>query len=254
MTGNAEDVCIAKGSSKAGVPVEGTRYDQRLEPAFLDFDRGTLFPRDLSHPVKTQRHLAYLIRRRPKTLRLHVERILLLHESKNPHILGALWDLFLVLGDAGQPLRRRMLLLAKPLLPTDVYQVLNQHIEKQSDIHAAWLTLLEGSAVLHQGMTGTTRLIHKTESRDAETVNPFEVAQEALACGQTDLAQKTLEQALLADSKRLDIHLRLLEIHRHLRDLSQVRQFRAKLQGQDNPAENEWIRLQKMLEEEAEKR
>jgi hypothetical protein len=175
---------------------------------------------------------------------------LLLLESKNPEILGALWDLFLVLGDAGQPLRRRMLFLAKPLLPTDTYLTLNQHIEKQPDLDTSWQTLLKGSAVLHHGITGTTQLISKTDSREAQTEDPLEVAEEQLACGQTELAQKTLEQACLTDSKRLDIHLTLLEIHRHLRDLSQVREFRTKLQGQDNPAENEWRQLQKMLEKE----
>ncbi len=253
MTGIAGDICIPRRTAQADGPVRRSPYDRRLEPAFLDFERGSLVPKSFGHPLKTQRHLAHLIRRHPKALRLHIERILLLIESKNPDIVGALWDLFLVLGDAGQPLRRRMLLLARPLLPTDLYLILNQHMEKKSGMDTAWLTLLQGRAVLDPGMTGTSRLISKTESREAQTEDPLEVAEEQLACGQTELAQKTLEQALLTDCKRLDIHLALLEIHRHLRDLSQVRNFRAQLQGQENPAESEWQRLQHILEEETEK-
>jgi hypothetical protein len=90
--------------------------DPRFEAAILHNGPSEPHLDTLSQVKETKAHLAHTIARRPKDLRLHVERILLYAESGDPNIIGALGDLFLVLGDKGLPLRRRMLALARPLL------------------------------------------------------------------------------------------------------------------------------------------
>jgi hypothetical protein len=254
MTGNARDILIPTGTSQGNPSIDSISQDPRLETAFLTYDQGSLNPAIHGDPDSVQRHLAHLVQRQPKALRLHIQRILLHLERKDRDILGALWDLFLVLGDAGKPLRRRMLQKAKPLLTEAVYRVFEHYLDNQANIGRAWQAQLVGSAVLHAGITGSTRLLEKSSNPQAQVEDPLKVAEEQLACGQTDLAQITLEQALLADSKRLDLHLALLEIYRHSRDLTQVKRIRAQLEGQTNPADNEWHRLQQRLEEETETR
>jgi hypothetical protein len=87
-----------------------------IELAFLHNDPCESHLDTLAQVIETKAHLAYTIARRPKDLRLHVERIRLHAETSDPDIINALCDLFRVLGDKGLPLRRRMLVLAKPIL------------------------------------------------------------------------------------------------------------------------------------------
>jgi hypothetical protein len=87
-----------------------------LKTAFLHNGQCGLHLDTLDQAKETKAHLAHTIARRPKDLRLHVERILLHAETSDPDIIDALSDLFQVLGDKGLPLRRRMLALAKPFL------------------------------------------------------------------------------------------------------------------------------------------
>jgi hypothetical protein len=96
----------------------------RFEAAFLHNGLSEPHLDTLGQVKETKAHLAHTIARRPKDLRLHVERILLYAESGDPDMIGALGDLFLVLGDKGLPLRRRMLALARPFLSkTDQYRL-----------------------------------------------------------------------------------------------------------------------------------
>ncbi len=221
--------------------------DPRLEPAFLDHERGRLTPDSHGHAEETKRYLAHAISRRPTALRLHIERILLHAETGDPAILGALCGLFRVLGDKGTPLRRRMLALARPLLSTKDHQRLQQYLRQGEDDFSSLRELCRGS-VLCPGISGTTRLIAKQSEREAETSEPLQMALDQLELGQTEMAQETLEQALLADPERVELHHALLEIHQHLRDRAQLAHFLQRLNGRANPAEREWRRLQEQLD------
>ena len=94
------------------------------------------------------------------------------------------------------------------------------------------------------------RLIERTAGTGESPNDPLESARQQLEYGQTELAQTTLEQALLADSGRLDLHLALLEIYRHARDRQAASDMWQRLHGRDNPARTEWQRLLTQLDEE----
>ena len=66
--------------------------------------------------------------------------------------------------------------------------------------------------------------------------DPLDSALAQLEYGQTELAQETLEKALIADSGRLELHLALLEIYRHARDRERTERLWQTLQGRKNPA------------------
>jgi hypothetical protein len=222
--------------------------EERPEPAFLADGRHGLRLDTQGSATEAKHFLAHAIARHPTDLKSHVQRIVLHAESHDPAILGAICDLFLVLGDKGQPLRRRMLSLARPLLSGIDYHALLRLLEEVDSDHG-FLDNLTTGAVLSHGITGVTRLIIKqTQQRDV-LEDPLENARQQLEYGQTELAQETLEHALKDNPGRLALHLALLEIYRHTRNRQQIEQTWQALQGQENPAQAEWQRLRAQLDE-----
>jgi hypothetical protein len=197
---------------------------------------------------KAKAYYAHAVTRTPKVLRLHVQRIKLYTQTADTSVIGALLDLFLVLGDKGLPLRRRMLALARPLISSPDYHALRLQVERGKP-DTAFLQLRSASAVLSRGIAGTTRLITPTATAAETQDDPLARARQELAFGQTELARSTLERALLADSGRLDLNLALLEIYRQARDKRGAEHMWRQLQDRDNPARTEWRRLLSQLDE-----
>jgi hypothetical protein len=220
-----------------------------VEAAFLTYRHNELRLDTSDHAEELKAHFAHAVVRNPRNLLLHVQRILLYAETGDPAILSALCDLFLVLQEKGTPLRRRLLALARPLLKQDDFQALHRLLSPaESDTstlrpNCAWSRLSDG-------VTGTTELITKLTPKAATSQDPLETARQQLEVGQAELAQKTLETALLADPIRLALHLALLEIYRHTRDLHHIDSFWRTLPKAQNPAASQWQRLIKHLEEE----
>ncbi|MEJ2452963.1 MAG: hypothetical protein P8103_02240 [Candidatus Thiodiazotropha sp.] len=220
-----------------------------LETAFLVGQCGLHFEiRARARELKA--HFAHAIARNPGDLRLHVQRLLLHADTRDPAILGALCDLYQVLKDRGAPLRRRMLALARPLLCRIDHQALRQRLEKGTQVNTPSPSRIQ-EAVLDTGITGTTRLINKQSPQQLPGEDPLDSARQQLEYGQTELARETLERAVRQDPARLNLHLALLEIYRHLRDRHHVEAVWQSLQGMQNPAATEWRRLLNQLEEQA---
>ncbi len=220
------------------------------EPALHTEDQGKLHFDTHTRAEENKALFAHAIVRHPRDLRLHVQRILLHAETADPAILGALYDLFLVLENRGTPLRRRMLSLARPLLSHIDYQNLQQQLAHGESSHTFLHSPGMGS-VLGHGITDTTRLISGLSQPAASDEDPLESARQQFEQGQTEPAQETLEKALHVDPGRLALHLALLEIYRHTRDLRHIEAFWQSLQGMENPAKTEWQRLLIQLEENA---
>jgi hypothetical protein len=225
-----------------------------LETAFLVGSQCNLHLETQGRTKALKTHFAHAVARTPGDLRLHVQRLLLHADTHDPAILGALCDLFHVLGERGTPLRRRMLALARPLLCRIDHQLLRQQLEQGARAHGSSPSSSPSrtlESVLDAGITGTTRLIAKLSPRQSPMEDPLESAQQQLEYGQTELARETLERAVHDDPARLDLHLSLLEIYRHLRNRHHIEAVWQSLQGIENPAETEWRRLLIQLEEQA---
>jgi hypothetical protein len=219
-----------------------------VETAFLSGERNRLRLSAIDHAAELKAHFAHALVRNPRNLLLHVQRILLYAETSDPAILGTLCDLFLVLQEKGEPLRRRLLALSRPLLNLSDYQALRQLLHT-SESPSSMLRQICERTRLSDGISGSTRLISKLTRTAAVQEDPLETARQQLEVGQAELAQQTLEAAVLADPQRLALHLALLEIYRHTRDLRHVDSFMRSLPKQENPAATEWERLIKQLEE-----
>jgi hypothetical protein len=220
------------------------------EPAFPTNDHDKFHFDSHNQAEENKALFAHAIVRHPRDLRLHVQRILLHAETGDPAILGALYDLFLVLEKRGAPLRRRMLSLARPLLSHIDYQNLQQQLAHGESCSTSLHSPGMGS-VLSDGIIGTTRLITRLSQPAASREDPLVCARQQLERGQTELAQETLEIALQVNPGRLALHLALLEIYRNTRDLRHIEAFWQSLQGKENPAKTEWQRLLSQLEDNA---
>lgn len=251
MTGTVEHTPLPLISPPPSVPGDAgaSRPDPWLEPTFLTARQGSLRFEAKGWSDKAKAYYAHAVTRTPKALRLHVQRINLYTQTADTSVIGALLDLFLVLGDKGLPLRRRMLALARPLISSPDYQALHRQVEGGKP-DAAFLQLRSAGAVLSRGIAGVTRLIARTGTTGENRDDPLERARRELAFGQTGLARTTLERALLADSGRLDLNLALLEIYRRARDRQGAERIWRRLQDRDNPARTEWRRLLTQLDEE----
>jgi hypothetical protein len=223
--------------------------DPQLEPAFLTAYKGKLHLDAGGWVDKAKAYYTHAIARTPAALLMHVQRICLYVETADPAILDALIDLFLVLGNRGTALRKRMLVLARPILSNRDFQALHQQL-MDDEPDPAFLQARSSGAVLSRGITGTSHLIIKRMQAEPTEEDPLDSARQQIEIGQIELAQKTLESAILVDPARLDLHHALLEIYRHARDWKQVDRFWRALQGRENPARVEWLQLLTQLEEE----
>ncbi|MES9813463.1 MAG: hypothetical protein ABW159_11435 [Candidatus Thiodiazotropha sp.] len=210
-----------------------------LEPAFRIAYRRTLHIDARGWESQAKTFYAHAVARTPKALWLHVQRINLLAGMADPDIHAALVDLFLVLDGKGAALCKRLLALAYPLLQREAYRQLSDHLlaNRSHD------NLSSIGSVLSSGRTGHEQLILFEESADDARTDPLQIASEQLAFGQTDLARKTLESAVLAAPERLELHHALIEIYRHSRIKTQIAHFLQLLETVSNPAQIAWQEL-----------
>jgi len=235
----------ALGSSAPG----GAPPDLPIEPVFLA-TKGRLRIDTRSWTDKTKAYFAHAVTKHPEALRTHVQRIELYATTSDPAIIGALCDLFLVLGENGKPLRRRMLALARPMLSTRDHHALHRQLEA-GHCDPAFLQSRSARSMLCRGITGATLLITKQESPGSEhRDDPLESARQQMESGHPELARETLERALQADPGRRALHLSLLEIYRHTRDRRHALHLWQSLESHENPALNEWRQLLTQLDEE----
>lgn len=160
---------------------------------------------------------AHQVARQPKDLLSHVQRInLFLQQQDGSRAYGALLDLFIVLGEKGVELRRRMLALAEPLLSESQRNALAERLK--IGLSALDAVPIAPESVLSKGIRGSTRLVHRPGEGAAEYLDPLEEARSCLEYGQVDQARSLLEEAVLREPWRSELQGDLLEIYRRARD------------------------------------
>jgi hypothetical protein len=202
---------IRKLDDEAFLPSE-----REWEPVFFDC-QGRLCP-TLPSPSHAERFLAFLkhaIFRRPNDLVAHVRRILIARAHRQKKIVGeALQDLFHVLGNRGQGLRKHLLALCAPFLDEEILQRL------QSPIPA-----VETNAIVIR-LTNQKFPAHGAQHSDA---SPVAEALEYLEDGQVTEARNLLEKQLMASPDDVAATRLLLDIYRRARDQHALTAMRSRL-------------------------
>jgi Tfp pilus assembly protein FimV len=196
------------------MPVD-TIEEEIIEPAFLAAGQSTS-----SSPVMAN-HLAHQITKNPHDLRSHVQRISVFIKHKQAsHTYSALVDLFLVLGENGLPLRKRMLASARNLLTDSEFTALKQSILSGLNTEAG--NPAARKSLLSKGLTNAHReFIQKISVDTYEVMTPIEEAMSYIEHGQIEQAQSTLQKAIIETPHQLDLHYDLLEIYQKTGDKDQ---------------------------------
>lgn len=200
------------------------------EPAF--FACGSRLCPDLPDSDHCGRYLDHLRRRigrEPGDLLAHVRRILLAHAcQRNAEVDEGLSELFGILGDKGQSLRKRLLDLCGPTLAPGRLQA------------------LEAATTGERGgpRTDAAPLVVRRQREEGGAVSgrkdALTEAAECLDNGQVEEALVLLEGALLERPNDAEITRALLDLYRRSRDLPRLQAMRGRLADLDEAIRQLW--------------
>ncbi len=183
-----------------------------VETAFLPQEQ-TLLPeiRDEQLGRALLEHMERRITRNPRDLRVHVQRILMLHRAADAvACFDAMTDLFIILGPRGLALRANLLGQVEDLLSHTQVEFLHAHLKTGLDATTA---LPESTAsLLTHGVSGKTSLF----CNESPVGTPDELVERALTCithGDDTQAQRYLEQVLEDDPGHAVAVLELLTLY-----------------------------------------
>ncbi|MGD8587551.1 MAG: hypothetical protein PVG22_01835 [Chromatiales bacterium] len=160
-------------------------------------------------------YLDHAVSNTNRDLRSHVQRIYLhIVRGDREAAYGALVDLFIVLAEGGQALRKRLLGAAKPILGDEHHRFLQDRLE--AGITANDVILECKASRLSKGIRQGHLLVIKHESSTTVTLDPLQEARDHLDYGQVQEAKEVLEAAIIKQPLRAEIHHDLLEIYRSL--------------------------------------
>jgi hypothetical protein len=201
-------------------------------------------------PEQWATHLAYLSAREPGNLVNHVRRIYLHLELKQPDPLyGAMLDLYLILGDKGASLRRRLLRMSKSDLPADLYTLFASNWEQ--GLKRSQSFPISQYSVFGNFMQGEFKLIDEgsaVKQTRVKQMDPLDMAHEELTFGDISVAQAILEDAILATPHRMGVHYSLLEVYKHTHSLSDLLKMQEKLGDNVSVAQSAWKQTREYLE------
>lgn len=184
-------------------------------------------------------YIAYRIVRSPTDLCNHIRRILLQDDiGDSDDLYAALLDLFIVLEKKGFALRKRVLEGAKSHLSNQQYRGLSACL-KSDHVQCDELPA-SASSMLAKGLIGNCRLVEAVHDETELVRDPLIQAREHIEYCQIDQARAVLEQAILQQPQRIELHTDLLEIYQSTRDRDAFLTFWQRLNDSENPAPDVW--------------
>ncbi|VAW85378.1 hypothetical protein MNBD_GAMMA16-1661 [hydrothermal vent metagenome] len=187
-----------------------------IEPCFLNRKHW------ISHPPldlydSASHYLAHQVSRQPNILINHVQRIYLHAAAKNTeHTYAALLDLYLILGEKGEKLRKRLSFQCKKFLNAEQYNVLSE-LSLHSENAQNEYPVLAHSILCR--ILSNRNIVSRTENnKELHVQNVIDEARDRVDYGQVNEAQTLLEKALIESPERADIATDLLEIYRYTRN------------------------------------
>lgn len=210
---------------------KGGRYAGRetaAPEAFFQIAGSTrLYLRSQIDDPGAEKYLSQRIKQKPKDLRAHMQRIFQMVERADElRLFGALVDLFIVLGVAGEPVKQRCLTNAEPVLTGPHLAFLERALEQGLQAHDPSLSQARHS-VLSRGIKGQLEIVRKVEATERAYAGPYEEAVSFLEYGQIDQARRVLEKSLYEANDDPRIPAQLLEIYQHAEDYEAIETMRA---------------------------
>jgi hypothetical protein len=193
-------------------------------------------------PQQTLELIVFEILTKPTALIAHLQRIYFCyqHNLQDP-LFAALVDFLIVLEGKGHSLGRRMVNGAKSKLQPWQYAILNNALKAVSD-EVKWL---QGNmySLFSRGLIGTNILVIKEENKTQQEYDPLDIARDFIAYSQLEPAMDTLENAILLDIERHELHDDLLELYKVTHSLERFIKMYDALLGQTKTMPVGWNEL-----------
>lgn len=161
--------------------------------------------------------LVFRVSRNPRYLHAHIERIYYcFQQNLGEQLFGALVDLLIVLNGDGDALGRRMVIGSKSRVTENQFHVLTNHIDNRNS--RSDLLPPNRYSIFAKGLQSATVMVQMTEGVAKEEYDPLVLARDYIEFSQLDSAIHILEQAILAQPERMELHDELLSIYRSTRN------------------------------------
>ena len=220
---------------------DGYPFDPNLLPAMKN-----LLPK-LRNPAKQSAYAEFLarkIKRNPRDLLSHVQRIYLNYVQKNEEAyFGAVVDLLIALGSNGLALKKSVLRPTYGLLENEHEAFIKKHLH--SGINATQLIPTRESR-LSKGLSSTAAIVIGKAADDLN-IKPLPSAREKLSSGNLVTAQVILENALEQDPGDIEIAYELLELYRSHQMAKAFKTMTTRLTGKTLAAQEKWAETETYL-------
>jgi hypothetical protein len=191
--------------------------------------------------------LVFKVSRTPKYLQCHLERIYYcFQEHLDGELFGALVDLLLVLKKDGKALGKRMVAGSKSRLTDPQFHALNNYIDNRGAVSR--LMLLNRYSVFAKGLESSSTMVQLTKDAGGKAHDPLTLARDYVEFSQLENAINVLEQAILIEPERLDLHAELLSLYRSTRNKTGFNQFYDELSRRKINLPPEWGQLNDYLQ------
>jgi hypothetical protein len=209
---------------------------------FLLSDSNAFNFTDNKLPDNFLKNLVFLVARKPKRLITHIQRIYHCYQTNlQEQLFAALVDLLVVLNRRGKAISRRMIIGTKSKLSGEQYKMLQKFMAEDFDV-----ALLAGNqySVFTKDLVGTRNLVQQIETSDEQTHDPLDLAHDYIVYSQLAEAKDVLENAIINQPQRLELHQCLLELYKSTLDTSRFIKMFNIVADLDVAMPNDWSILQ----------
>lgn len=194
-----------------------TALTKSIQPVFYTgFNDSHVFLNYISYE-RAQNYFEYRLKQNPENLLCHLQRIQLTLVEKNKDALfAALGDLFIILGQFGLSLRKRLLSHTKTLLSKVQIELLDNSL-KNSDLTELAEFLPEGSLFKKESLV-LIKMCSAQVTEIEQIENVLETIDSYIENGQFDEALDTMTKRLEQDPENEQLTLELIKLYKTLDD------------------------------------
>ncbi|MGR8942456.1 MAG: type IV pilus assembly protein FimV, partial [Gammaproteobacteria bacterium] len=215
--------------------------DQVFEALFDRQSAGFYAGYDLPVERRLER-LVYQVSRKPRSLAAHLERIYFCFRNYlNEPLFAALVDLQLVLNKRGRPLSERVIHGSRSRLTESQFQALDNYL-KQEDARDESLPCSR-YALFTRGIQSATVLVQMAEADNGAAIDPLQLARDFVEYSQLEDAHRVLEQAIMTQPERMELHDELLSLYRSTRNQTDFKRIYQALAENGVKLPDEWTQL-----------
>lgn len=192
------------------------------------------------------RQLTLIISHSPNNLKLHTQRIMrCLDNSLSEYVSGALYDLFVVLGNKGNGLRLRMFNLASPVMSIDDRAYFQQWLSENTDKNLQCYSF-KGSVFNSRTCKHVADALEDNELPSQVFSNSLEEARNMIELGQLTQAQKLLEKSYLKKPDDEALQKELQQFYFYSKNKTSMDDFIVRLNDSGVKIAKTWIDLQEI--------